>query len=174
MLRLLIEDVTLLKGKHVVAHVRFRGGATHTLELPRALPAWALRQTSTEVVGAIDRLLAEHTDKAIAAILNERGMRSGEGRELNRLMVRRIRIAYGLKSRYERLREAGYLSDTEVAGKLGVTPGTVKSWRLKGWLNAVAYDDKPHYLYAPLGPATDGVKLYQISRFKNVCGEVGR
>jgi DNA invertase Pin-like site-specific DNA recombinase len=151
MLRLLIEDVTLLKGKQVVAHVRFRGGATHTLELPRALPAWALRQTSTEVVGAIDRLLAEHTDKAIAAILNERGMRSGEGRELNRLMVRRIRIAYGLTSRYERLREAGYLRDTEVAEELDVALGTVKSWRLKGWLEAAAYDDKPHYLYAPLG-----------------------
>ena len=30
-----IEDVTLLKGDEVVAHVRFRGGAAHTITLPR-------------------------------------------------------------------------------------------------------------------------------------------
>ena len=77
-------------------------------------------------------------------------MRSGEGRALHRLMVRRIRLAYGLKSRYER-REAGYLTGVEIAAQLGVAVSTVKAWRSKGWLRATAYDDKPHYLYAPLG-----------------------
>ena len=146
MLRLLIEDVTLHRTDQILAHVRFRGGATKTLELGRPLPAWALRQTSTQVVAAVDKLIAHHTDKEIAAILNERGMRSGEGRALHRLMVRRIRLAYGLKSRYERLREAGYLTGEEIAVELGVAVATVKDWRYKGWLRARAYDDKPHYL----------------------------
>ncbi|OGR09451.1 MAG: hypothetical protein A2341_02225, partial [Deltaproteobacteria bacterium RIFOXYB12_FULL_58_9] len=35
MLRLLVEDVTLLKGKELTAHVRFRGGDAKTLSLPR-------------------------------------------------------------------------------------------------------------------------------------------
>lgn len=39
LLRLIIEDVTLLKGTELVVHVRFRGGATQTLTLPRPLPA---------------------------------------------------------------------------------------------------------------------------------------
>ena len=93
MLRLLIEDVTLQRTDQILVHVRFRGGATKTLELGRPLPAWALRQTSTQVVAAVDALIAHHTDKEIAESLNERGMRSGEGRALHRLMVRRIRLA---------------------------------------------------------------------------------
>lgn len=149
MLRLLIEDVTLHKGKEIVTHVRFRGGATQTIRLPRPLPIGELRRHSTKLVAEVDRLLDNHTDKAIAAILNERGMRSCDGGDLNRLMIRHIRLAYGLRSRYERLREAGYLSSEEIAEQLGIAVSTVKNWRCKGWLQAVAYDDKPRYLYAP-------------------------
>ena len=159
MLRLLIEDVTLQRTDQILVHVRFRDGATKTLELGRPLPAWALRQTGTQVVAAVDELIAHHTDNEIADILNERGMRSGEGRALHRLMIRRIRLAYGLKGRYERLREAGYLTGVEIATELGVAVATVKAWRLKGWLQATAYDDKPHYLYAPLG--ADPPKKYR-------------
>ncbi len=151
MLRLLIEDVTLHKGKKIVTHVRFRGGATKTVHLPRPLPIWELRRHSAKLVTDVDRLIDQHTDKAIAVILNERGMRSRDGGDLHRLMIRNIRLAYGLKSRYERLCESGYLSAKEVADQLGIAVSTVKNWRYKGWLEAVAYDDKPHYLYAPPG-----------------------
>ena len=41
MLRLIVDDVTLVKGTELVVHVRFRGGATRTLTLPRPAPAWA-------------------------------------------------------------------------------------------------------------------------------------
>ena len=67
MLRLIIEDVTLLKGKELVMHIRFRGGATPTLTVPRPVPIWALRRTSPDVVAEIDRLLDAHTDVEIAA-----------------------------------------------------------------------------------------------------------
>ena len=45
MIRLLLEDVTLLRADEVVAHIRFRGGATHSLHLPLPLSAWQLRKT---------------------------------------------------------------------------------------------------------------------------------
>jgi hypothetical protein len=57
MLRLIIEDVTLVKAAQLVVHARFRGGTRRTLTPPRPTPAWALRQTSPEVVAEIDRLL---------------------------------------------------------------------------------------------------------------------
>jgi hypothetical protein len=38
MLRLLIEDVTLIKGEEIVLNVRLRGGETRTLKLPRPVP----------------------------------------------------------------------------------------------------------------------------------------
>jgi hypothetical protein len=39
MLGLLIEDVTLIKQRQIILAVRFRGGATTTLTLPRPLTA---------------------------------------------------------------------------------------------------------------------------------------
>jgi DNA invertase Pin-like site-specific DNA recombinase len=151
MLRLLIEDVTLIKGKDITAHVRFRGGAAHTLTLPRPAPAWKLRQIDPAIVSEIDRLLDAHTDDEIGAILRERRVRTYEGTVPSRLMVRRIRLDYGLKSRFDRLREQGMLTRHEIAKALGLAISTVKDWRRKGWLRAVAYDDKGNYLYDPPG-----------------------
>ena len=67
MVRLLMEDVTLIKtAEGLTAHLRFRGGATTTLTLARALNAWQLRETSTEIVALIDQLLDQHTDVTVA------------------------------------------------------------------------------------------------------------
>jgi len=67
MVRLLLEDVTLIKtADGLTAHLRFRGGATTTLTLARALNAWQLRETSTEIVALIDQLLDQHTDEGVA------------------------------------------------------------------------------------------------------------
>ena len=71
MVRLLIEDVTLVKTVDgLTAHIRYRGGATTTLTLARALNAWQLRETSTEIVALVDQLLDQHTDVTIATMLN--------------------------------------------------------------------------------------------------------
>ena len=159
MLRLLIEDVTLHKGKEIVTHVCFRGGATKTIRLPRPLLIGELRRHSAKLVTEVDRLIDQHTDKTIAAILNERGIRSCDNGDFHRLMIRNIRLAYGLKSRYERLRVLGYLTAKEIAVQLGIAVSTVKGWRYKGWLQAVAYNDKPQYLYAP--PSDDAPVKYK-------------
>ena len=151
MLRLIIEDVTLVKGKDLVVHVRFRGGATRTLTLPRPAPAWALRQTTPEVVAEIDRLLDDYTDVQIACALNERGFRSGTGKSVDIMMVARVRDHYHLKSRYDRLRERGLLTLDEVAQTLGIATATAKHWRRAGLLRAHAYNDKNQYLYEQVG-----------------------
>ncbi len=155
MARLLLEDVTLLRGEDgLTAHVRFRGGATRTLTLPRPLPAWKTWQTDPEVIAEIDRLLDNFTDAQIARILNDTSRRSGKGRSFNARLVWQLRRDYGLRSRYDRLRAAGMLTGQEIASQLDLSHGTVKHWRAMGWLKARAYDDKPNYLYEPPGPHT--------------------
>jgi DNA invertase Pin-like site-specific DNA recombinase len=151
MLRLLVEDVTLHKGEQLTAHVRFRGGATTTLTLPLALSAWQLRQTSREVVAAVDTLLDHHTDAQIAVLLNERGYQSGTGNPFRPMTVYRIRREYQLRSRYDRLRAAGMLDMEEMATRLAVTPDTIKVWRRAGLLRGHAYNDKGQHLYEPPG-----------------------
>jgi DNA invertase Pin-like site-specific DNA recombinase len=173
MVRLLIEDVTLTKRDAIHAGVRFRGGATRSLTLPLAQPAWQLRQTSAQVVAEIDDLLDGHTDGQIATILNERGHVSGEGKPFHALMVRRLRHDYNLRARYDRLREAGMLTLDEIADLLGVSMRTVRIWQRHGLLRAHAYNDKNECLYEHSGdklPAKkQGSKLSKRRRFSEVA-----
>ncbi len=163
MVRLLIEDVTLSKGEQITVAVRFKGGATRTLTLPPPQPAWATRQTSPEVVAEVDRLLNDHNDAQIVVLLNERGWRSGTGRAFTKRMIFQIRCQYRLKSRYARLREAGMLTQQEIADELGIHTATVHHWRRDGLLKAHAYHGKPEYLYEPVG--TDRpVKMHGLKR----------
>ena len=147
MLRLLIEDVTLIKGKEITAHVRLKGGATRTLTLPLPPPSWKSWETPPEVLAEIDRLLNTHTDGQIASILNQRALRSGKGGLFYGRTVSRIRRGHALKSRRERLREKGMLTLKEMSSQLGVSPSTVTIWAKHGLLKAYPYNDKNECLY---------------------------
>jgi hypothetical protein len=150
MVRLLLEDVTLIKtAEGLTAHLRFRGGATTTLTLARQLNAWQLRETSTEIVGLIDQLLDDHTDNGVATMLNARGYLSGMGRPFHGRMVQHIRRDYRLRSRYERLRARGLLTRDEIAGALNVSSQTVKIWGHHGLLRRYVSNDKGECLYEP-------------------------
>lgn len=147
MIRLLLEDVTLFRADTIVLQIRFKGGATRTLTVPIPLNAWQQRATSPEVVKEIDRLLEDYTDRQIAAILNEHGIQSGEGKRFSRTIVARIRRDYSLTPRYDRLRAAGMLTVREMAAVLGVTPDCVKIWNRHGLLHGHAYNDRNECLY---------------------------
>lgn len=152
MIRLLIEDVTVNRGEVITAHVRFRGGSTRTLTLPIPLRAWELKKTSPAVMAEVDALLESHTPGRIATILNQKGHRSGDGRLFTRKMVfDLVKDNEALKSRYERLRNRGFLTQEEMAERLGITPGTVRTWARHGLLNAYPYTDRGQCLYEPPG-----------------------
>jgi DNA invertase Pin-like site-specific DNA recombinase len=48
LVRLLIEDVTLVKDQEVNIHIRFKGGTNCTINLPKPKNSWQLKQTSFE------------------------------------------------------------------------------------------------------------------------------
>jgi hypothetical protein len=79
MLRLLIEDVTLMRGEQITLHVRGRGGVSEPVILDRPNKSWETWTTSREVVAEINGLLNSHTYPEIAALLNDRALRSGKG-----------------------------------------------------------------------------------------------
>ena len=163
MVRLLIEDVTLLKDTQITVHIRFKGGATRTLELPLPKSAPELRKTSSKVIMEIDRLLDEKTDEQTAIELNNRGYKTGTGCAFTRILVANIRIRYKLKNHFTRLREAGMMTESEIAAKLSLCIETVKRWREHGLLKARAYNEKGQYLYEPINydgqPQKFGIKL---------------
>ena len=99
MLALLIEDVTLIRRREITAAVRFRGGATTTLTLPRPLTAQQLRATHEDVRRQIDALLDEYTDAQVARILNESGLRIGAGDVFDTASVQWVRSPSSRASR---------------------------------------------------------------------------
>lgn len=152
LLRLLVEDVTLLRGSEITAHVRFKGGAIRTLAMPLPLAAPQLYRTPDAVVQEIDRLLDEHTESRVAEILNSEGLRSGCQRRFTAAKVHRIAQQYGLQTRYQRLRERGLLALQEFAVACGVAVSTVRRWYHQGQVKGHPYDARGSQLFEPPGP----------------------
>lgn len=154
MLRLLIEDVTLVKSDVITAHVRLRGGMTRTLVLPRPVPIAQIRKTKPEVVAEVDHLLDHYCDREVADILNQQARRTWKGQLFSLKKIARIRRAFHLNSRYQRLRAKGMLTATEMSERVNVTPSTIHNWGRKGILRKHRYDSlKTSSLYEPLQDA---------------------
>ena len=77
--RLVIEDVTVHKTDRIVAHIRFKGGASETITVALPLPLAQSRLTPPETLAAMDRFLDEHTDAEVAEQMNQQGFRTFEG-----------------------------------------------------------------------------------------------
>jgi hypothetical protein len=150
--RLLLEDVTLRKADKLLVQVRFKGGALRSLELPLPLPYCEATRTKPEVVAEIDRLLGEHNYEETVDLLNPGGFRSGTGRRFNLDLLRRICHDAGLKSRRERLRQAGMISLEEMSRRAKVNEMKVVRWRQTGQLMGYRSNYKNEYLYPPPSP----------------------
>jgi DNA invertase Pin-like site-specific DNA recombinase len=149
-LRLLIEDATLINGDEIQVHVRLRGGATRSLNLARPLPIAQIRKTKPEVVTEIDGLLDLYCDREVAEVLNRQERRTWQGEAFNLKKIAHIRQAFNLKSRFSRLRARGLLTAKEMSERFDVTFTTINAWGRKGLLRKYNYDNDRRCLYEPL------------------------
>ena len=149
MLRLLVEDVTLVREEVIRIQIRWKGGATTQVERPLPLNAADLRRTPAGIVEMVRALATEQTDAQMAKTLNSRWLRTGTGMTFDALSVRRIRTAYRIKSLVEHLQRLGWLTTPEIASLLHVHPYTAKRFAREGVLRAVRADDRGQILYEP-------------------------
>ncbi|RRH87106.1 recombinase family protein [Mesorhizobium tamadayense] len=150
LLAYLVEDVTLLKFQaegETRMHIRFRGGKTETLITQNPKTSAQQVKTRPEVVELVDKLLDDHICAEIADILNARGIRPGgsarRGKadaQFSDLRVIYLVKQYGLRSRYDRLRERGMLTKAEACAKLGITECTLVRWAKYGIVKRHAYN----------------------------------
>jgi hypothetical protein len=120
--------------------------------LPAPRKYYEARKQSPEMIAEMDRLLDDHNYRDIARILNEKGFKTGDGLPLTSEGVTYIRSAYGLKSRFDRLRARGLLTRYEIAEKYAVSTEKIWRWRRGGLLHAHFYNDQNRCLYEDPGP----------------------
>ncbi len=164
MLALLVEDVTLLRGEQLTAHVRFRGGATSTLTVSLPTMSCDTRRTSARVVAEADTLLAAHTDGEVAEILNQRGRTTGAGQAFDGPAVAWVRKVYQLQSLKEHLLEAGGITGVDLAARLGVTPSQLRYMARTRQLLATVCNDKGERIYAPVPRQPESIQRLLASR----------
>jgi hypothetical protein len=153
MLAHIIEDATLIKLPSegiTKIHIRFKGGKTETLTTLNPKSSAQQAKTPAKIVELVDQLLDHHIYSEIADILNDRGFRPGgsarRGREAERFDGKRVRYivhTYGLRSRYDRLRDRGMLTAKEMAARLDIHELTLVHWAKHGIINRHAYNG--HY-----------------------------
>ena len=160
LLAYIIEDVTFVKlpaeGTTRI-HVRFKGGRTETLTTQNPKSSAQQVKTDPKVVELVDALLDNHIYPEITDILNERGIRPGGSArrgqadaQFTALRVAYLANEYGLRSRYDRLRERGLLTREEAALRLGICESTLIRWVEHGLVVRHAYNAHA-YLYEVSG-----------------------
>lgn len=145
--RFVIEDVTVHKADQIVAHIRFKGGATQTITVALPPPFAQSRLTAPETLAAMDRLLEEYTDAEVAEQLHQHGYRTFDGLPFQSIHVSQLRRQHGIPDRYARLRAQGMLTTEELASSLGVSAQVI--WRRyhQGRIAGVRYNDRGSCLF---------------------------
>ena len=124
-----------------------RRGATKTLMLPKPLSFCESHRQNPDMVTEMDRLLDDYNYADTARILNVKEFKTGDGLPLTPPAVGYIRKAYGLKSRFDRLREHGLLTIAEMAKACGVSINTIGHWRRKGLIRAHTVNNRMQFLF---------------------------
>ena len=147
MVRLLIEDITIRKGERIRLDVRFRGGTSKTMMLPRPLSFCGSHKQDPAMVAEMDRLLENYNYADTARILNEKRFKTGDRLPVTTIAIGYVRKAYSLKTRFERLRERGLLTLSEMSQVCGVSTNTIGRWRQKSLVHAQAVNGGKQFLF---------------------------
>jgi hypothetical protein len=139
LLRCLLADVTIARdGTKVCVGIRWKTGAHETLTVtlltkPPRLPA--------RVIDFIKELAPDHTNREIAAALNDAGIPNGKGGPFTKKRVKRIRERYELRKHpldcSSDQRDDGRYNSAAVARMVEVPHGTVSRWCKEGRLDGV-------------------------------------
>jgi len=136
LLRTLVADVTLLPEPDLAKArigIAWHTGATDEVVVARAMAVTEYRRTDQ---GAIElaRAQAHCSNRALAAELNAAGYRTGAGRPFDVDAVANLRHYHQIPP--ANLLEAGEVTASSLARRLGIGHGAVIHWIKRGWLPA--------------------------------------
>jgi hypothetical protein len=167
MVRLLLEDVTLLQQQEVItAHVRFKGGSTETITVAVSRG----RRHPPQLLVLIDQLLEDYTDAGAARQLNHLGWRTLNGKPFRAARVLSLRRDHQLKDHGTRLRERGLLTADEAASAYGVCRETIMAWGRAGLLPMYRINDQGTAVFPPPDEHAPVKNAHKFAKTRSSCG----
>jgi len=168
LLRALIDKVVIQRvaRDRVQARIVWRGGETTTLSVPVHVGRW----TDLAEAAEVEQIIVEESgrgvpDETIAQMLTERGYRSPQSRHMLPNTVRIIRLKHRIfQQRHQShpRRVPGYLSVTQIAQALDLTPHWIYDRIYKGSIQVTKDPQRKTFLF-PDTPTT----LAQFRQFKD-------
>lgn len=146
LLRFLIKDVTLTRQQTTIhIGIRWQTEALTELDIPRPKRAFELRRTDPAVVNYVRQLAPTHTDRQIAALLNQESLTTGAGQPFTRVKVRSLRRTYDIPTGCPEAPSAcpdgrrgdGRYSAQAAAELLNVSVSTIGDWCKSGCLDGI-------------------------------------
>jgi DNA invertase Pin-like site-specific DNA recombinase len=138
LLRTLLGDVTLTPSaenpSRLTAGLRWKSGATQQLLVTRRKNAIQLRATDPAAIELARRIGPGCDNNALATALNDAGHRTGTGQPFDGVAAANLRNYHHIP--YPGLLEDGELTPRQVAGRTGVSTGTIHYWINAGYLPA--------------------------------------
>jgi DNA invertase Pin-like site-specific DNA recombinase len=135
-LRTVIEEIVIQSGPESPQHrlqIHWAGGVHTELLVPRGQPGHNRHQADRKVIELVSELVKVCDDKAIAAVLNRLGYRTGQGNSWSAARVSQFRHTHGL-SAFEQREDC--LTLEKAAPLLGVSQTAVKTLIRKNILPA--------------------------------------
>ncbi len=142
----LIKDVTLCRAETTIrVAVRWQTEACTELEVPRLRRSYEVRRTDPAVIARVRALAPGHTDRQIAALLDQEGLRPGLGGPFTADKVQWVRYVHAIPSGCPEGPAAcadGYRGDGRctaqvAAEQLNVNVSTIAAWCRSGRLDGL-------------------------------------
>jgi len=136
MLRLLIKDITVVKGpepKQLQLQICWQGGETEVVELRLQANRPDVVRYRADVIDKVRDLACEHDDAGIADLFNRDGLTSSTGKPFTPSMISWIRFKHRIPGPS---RPPGTFTVKEVCEKYGVSMHVVYYWIDRGYLSA--------------------------------------
>jgi DNA invertase Pin-like site-specific DNA recombinase len=142
----LIKDVTLCRGDTTIqVAIRWQTEACTVLTVPRPKLTYEVRRTDPAIVARVRALAPEHTDRQIAALLDQEGLRSGTRGSFTVNKVQWIRYKHSIPSGCpdgpaacrDGYRGDGRCTAQVASARLNVTVSTIAAWCQSGRLDGV-------------------------------------
>jgi hypothetical protein len=146
MLRLLIKDITVVKGperKQLQLQIRWQGGTTEVVKVRLPANRSDVTRYPQTVIDRVRDLAREHDDNDIAALFNEENLTSSTGKPFTVAMINWIRFKHRISGPSL---PPGTLSVNDVCKRYGVSMNVVYYWIERGHVSA--HQRKPGAPYA--------------------------